>query len=104
MPLHLDDLTLTVAVARCLNPPEGRAELYKVCEMLRKLVQLAPNAYAVVDPHDFIEVLSCCHLGREDKDGLAIVRRLRSELVIRIVNPVQGGWEVYKKELLVPFL
>lgn len=99
--------------------PKGhfQVELYKICSILRKIVQVDSESFAVVDPHDFLEVLSWGHLEPEDHDRLGVIIRLRyhilatrllipffwngrillgfidmEELRIRLFNPV-WGWK-----------
>lgn len=79
---------LTLAQASLLFPRRHfQVELYKICSMLRKLVLATADGFAVVDPHDFLEVLSWRHLEPEDRDSLSIIHRLRRLSAARLLIP-----------------
>lgn len=74
--------------------PDTQQELYKICSVLRQLIQLAAAKFSVVDPQDFIETLSWSHIPPYQTQDIASIRRLRCDIATR-----KGR----KKKMLVPF-
>lgn len=77
---------------RLQPPPTVQQELYKLYSVLVQVMELAPSECSVVDPHDFIEVLSWSDVVGA---GYAqVIRRLRDQTAAS--NRV-------RRKLLVPF-
>lgn len=69
-----------------------QTELYKLYSVLVEVVQLAPAEFTVVDPHDFIEVLSWSDtVGAGDAQ---VIRRLRTQTTMP---------DRTRRKLLIPF-
>lgn len=74
--------------------PDTQQELYKIYSMLRQLVRIAAAKFSIVDPQEFVETLSWSHLPPSQTQGIATIRRLRSDIATR---------EGRKKKMLIPF-
>lgn len=73
-------------------PPTVQQELYKLHSVLVQVVELAPSEFSVVDPHDFIEVLSWSDVvGAGDAQ---VIRRLHGQ------TTTPNG---VRRKLLIPF-
>lgn len=75
-------------------------EIYKIYSMLRQLVRVATKRFSVVDPQAFIETLSWCHLQPSQAQSIAVVRRLRSDIVSEngrkmILIPFQYDYDIF---------
>lgn len=89
--------------ARLFPSTEWQYELEKIYALLRNLVQVEPDKFTVVDPHDFLQVLSCNGLHREEKGKLDIVQRLRRQLTYR-PSSYDSSLETPKPSILLPFI
>lgn len=78
-------------------------ELHRLFAWLRGLAQIEPDSFTVVDPYDFIQVLSFDGLQREEKSKLDIISRLRFQLTHRPSHPTRPMM-ICRKNVLLPFL
>lgn len=77
--------------------------LHKLFAWLREIVQIEPDSFTVVDPYDFIQVLSFDSLQPEEKSKLDIILRLRCQFTHR--PPRKDIFmSNYSKRILLPFL
>lgn len=106
LPLAEEPFTLAQA-ARLFPSHTSQDELHKIYALLRKLLQVEPDLFTVVDPYDFIQVLACNGLHREQKEQNEIILRLRRQLTY---HPSQHNECLAirerrrKRHILLPFL
>lgn len=87
--------TDSMDLAESLLPvPSIQQELYKIYSLIRRLLRITADDFGVVDPHDFIETLSWSHLQPSQTHSIAIIRRIRRDLMT-----MDGT----KKNILIPF-
>lgn len=85
-PSSFKPLTLTQA-RRLLPRRDAQVDLYKICALLRKVVLACPKDFEVVEPHDFMGVLSWRHVEELPRKGLSIFQRLRRSQPTRLLVP-----------------
>lgn len=82
---------------------EYQHELHKIYALLRTLIQVDPDVFAVVDHYEFTQVLSCSGMPREEMSKLDVILRLRQQLTYRPPQP-SNSQAMPKERILLPFL
>ncbi|KAJ4396067.1 hypothetical protein N0V93_000284 [Gnomoniopsis smithogilvyi] len=99
----VEEVTSLTQMEHLLPSAEIQDELHKIIALLRELAQIEPDSFAVIDPYDFIQVLSFHSLTAEDKSKLDVIIRLRRHLTHRS-SPKSSSMAGYKEKILLPFL
>lgn len=92
----------TTQTALLFPSKQCQDDLHKLCAWLRELLQVEPDSFTVVDPYDFIQVLSFDSLQGEEKSKLDVVIRLRCQISHRKPHDY-SSLSVYRKRILIPF-
>lgn len=101
MPLA-EALYNNVHTALLFPSKQFQSGLHTLSAWLRQVVQIEPDSFTVVDPYDFISVLSFDSLQREEKSKLDVIIRLRCQFPRQ--SPHKDiSLSTCSKRILIPF-